>query len=377
MQVVSYAVVTPTTGSSIDPGVWKVRLNNVGAGLQPGLKNNYTLLFAADPPAATLAWSAPQDLSPTSKRLLWTASRGGAALNPDLEVEFFALPAVQKPVTPTLMAGTTIVQKRSAMSGQYDWDLSGLAAGTYAFGARIDDHATGNGHVVVWSPYTVTLVDVTPPPVPALAGQLAYTDTLVVYWNRDDATPDLAGYLVEYTVPDWDLAAPIAKVRRVLPTKKSESPVVERVRLGGLTLSQQQPIVTTVCVRSYDASGNVSACVPAEITMPEAPDETAGPPGHPGGRQRRHRHHGELGAAGLRTLGGIGGGLSPGRLPGAAVGSARIRGSIAADLPRQQPEHATDRADAGPGLRGGSARAGGERGGRPANLGASHAHQPV
>ncbi len=43
----------------------------------------------------------------------------------------------QKPVTPTLMAGTTIVQKISANSGMYDWDLSGLAAGTYAYGARM------------------------------------------------------------------------------------------------------------------------------------------------------------------------------------------------------------------------------------------------
>jgi hypothetical protein len=278
VQVASYSVVTPNVGSAIDAGTWKVRLSNVGLGLLPGLQNNYNLLFAADPPAATLAWSAPQDLSVTQRRLLWTASRGGQALNPDLELELFAIPASQQPVTPTLMAGTTIVQKISANNGQYDWDLSGLAAGTYAFGARLDDHATGNGHVVVWSPYTVTLVDSTPPPVPALAGKLAYTDTLIVYWFRDDTTPDLAGYLVEYTVPDWTLTTPIQKVRRVLPSKKSESPIVERARLGGLFLSGPQAISSTVCVRAYDASGNVSDCTPTTYSMPESPEVRLGPP---------------------------------------------------------------------------------------------------
>jgi hypothetical protein len=278
IHVQSYSVITPTTGSAIDSGVWKVRLENVGQDLPPGLKNNYNLLFAADPPAATLQWSPPQELSSTQKRLAWTATRGGQALSPDLELELFAVAADQKPVTPTLMAGTAIVQKLSANGGLYDWDMSGLAAGSYAYGARLDDHATGNGHVVVWSPYTVTLTDTTPPPVPTLFGSLGYVDTLIVYWSRDDVTPDLAGYLVEYTVPDWNLTTPISQTRRVLPTKKSVSPVAERVRLGGLTLSVQQVISTTVCVRAYDASGNVSGCTPTVLVMPEGPQARLGPP---------------------------------------------------------------------------------------------------
>lgn len=278
VQVASYSVITPTTGPALDPGTWKVRLGNVGAGLLPGLKNNYTLLFSADKPAATLVWGPPQDLSPTLRRLPWTASRGGQPLNPDLEVELFAIDAAQQPVTPTLMAGATIVQKISAGAGQYDWDLSGLAAGTYAFGARLDDHATGNGHVVVWSPYTISLVDTTPPPIPVVIGSLAFVDTLLVFWTRDDVTPDLAGYLVEYTVPEWDLTTPLPQVRRVLPTKKSVSPLVERARLGGLFLSGPQPISTNVCVRSYDATGNVSDCFPTPIDMPEFPEVRLGPP---------------------------------------------------------------------------------------------------
>lgn len=165
VQVVSYSVVTPTTGATIDAGVWKMRLSNVGIGLLPGFKNNYSLLFAADPPAATLAWLPPQDI-PAGKRLLWSATRGVDTLNPDLEVELFAIPVAQKPVTPTQMAGTVIWQKVSANSGQYDWNLAGLAAGEYAYGARVDDHATGNGHIVVWSPHTVTVIDTTPRPCP-------------------------------------------------------------------------------------------------------------------------------------------------------------------------------------------------------------------
>ena len=182
-QVIAYSAITPTTGAALDTGLWKVRLEHVGEGLLPGMLNNYNLLFAADPPAATLTWDPPVNLSATTKRIPWSAMRGGQTLNPDLEVELFAIPVAQKPVTPTLMAGTTIVQKISANGGMYDWDLSGLAAGTYAYGARIDDHATGNGHIVIWSPYTVTLVDTTPPPVPTMAGSLGdirHPDRLLV-----------------------------------------------------------------------------------------------------------------------------------------------------------------------------------------------------
>ncbi len=311
--------------------------------------NNYNLLFAADPPAATLTWDPPINLSATTKRLPWSATRGGQTLNPDLEVELFAIPVAQKPVTPTLMAGTTIVQKISANSGMYDWDLSGLAAGTYAYGARIDDHATGNGHVVIWSPYTVTLVDTTPPPVPTMAGSLGGIDTLIVYWFRDDTTPDLAGYLAEYTFPDWDLSTPISVTRRVLPVKKSSSPIVQRARLGGLSLSVSQIISTTVCVRAYDASGNVSGCTPTVYVMPESPSPRLGPPG----RLALARSGIRIIAIGRRQRARsrrIAPRLRPGRMSARSSGANSIGGTVA---PRSRPhrdQRKPHRADARTGL---------------------------
>jgi hypothetical protein len=86
-------------------------------------------------------------------------------------------------------------------------------------------------------------------------------------------TPDLAGYLVEYTYPGWD-GASLNRVRRAIPHTQKIAPLFERVRLGGLA-----PLfTTTVCVRAYDASGNVSGCVPFNVTLPERPDPRLGRP---------------------------------------------------------------------------------------------------
>ena len=49
-QVIAFSV-KPISGSTLMIGTWQMRLNNVGVGLLPGLANNYSLLFAADPPA--------------------------------------------------------------------------------------------------------------------------------------------------------------------------------------------------------------------------------------------------------------------------------------------------------------------------------------
>jgi hypothetical protein len=102
-------------------------------------------------------------------------------------------------------------------------------------------------------------------------GQIAVENGLIVNWQRDDVTPDLAGYLIEYIAPNWDGSA-LNHTRRITPLPKS-SPY-ERVRLGGLA-----PLfMTTVCVRAYDASGNVSGCVPFNFTLPEGPDPRIGRP---------------------------------------------------------------------------------------------------
>lgn len=258
---VSYAV-SAAEGQTLMSGQWQMQLSNVGVGLDPGFENNYHLLYASDPPAPTIAWSAPATagVTPDSSgnvNLSWSVTRGGQSLSPDLPLELFYVPAAGKPVTPTEMAGNIIVNGISAAAGTYSWNTSGLASGEYAVGARVDDHQQGNGHIVAWASGTIVVVDTLPPPVPHIAGKVSLDDALLVTWQRDDVTPDLSGYLVEYTIPDWDFSAPqVSHVRRITPRSKFEFPLFERVRLGGLLFGQP----TTVCVRSFDASGNVSGC---------------------------------------------------------------------------------------------------------------------
>ncbi len=48
--------------------------------------------------------------------------------------------------------------------------------------------------------------------MPTILGQIDLKDALIVTWWRDNTTPDLAGYIVEYTIPDWDEGAdPVAQ----------------------------------------------------------------------------------------------------------------------------------------------------------------------
>jgi hypothetical protein len=249
----------------------------------PGFSNNYRLLFAADPPAPVIHWMAPAgQVSPNGGGIVnleWNVTRGGQPVAPGLKIEFFYVPVAMQPVTATTMAGAMLVNGIAAESGAYAWDTRGLASGEYAVGARLDDHPNGNGHVVAWAAGTVLINDTTPPPIPVVHGTVAVDDALIVLWNRDDTTPDLAGYLVEYTIPDWDLTGDLPRVRRVLPHSKLAAPFYERVRLGGVLLSQYGvPITTTVCVRAYDASGNLSGCAALEVEMPAVPDPGVGVP---------------------------------------------------------------------------------------------------
>jgi hypothetical protein len=173
-----------------------------------------------------------------------------------------------------VMAGTVIANRLDANANAYAWNTRSLASGLYRVGIRLDDHLKGNAAVVAWAPGYVTIADSTPPPVPIFVGSFGVVNGLVVRWQRDDLTPDLAGYLVEYTIPAWDLVGQITLTRRVLPHSKEVAPFFEQYRLGGLVYN----LPTTVCVRAYDASGNISGCDPQIITMPEGPIQRIGPP---------------------------------------------------------------------------------------------------
>ncbi len=173
-----------------------------------------------------------------------------------------------------VMEGALITSQIAANANSYAWNTQGVASGEYRVGIRLDDHLKSNGHIVAWAPGKVTLNDTTPPPVPNYVGSFAAINGMVVRWDRDDLTPDLAGYLIEYTIPEWDLATKFPRFQRVLPRSKEKAPFFQQARLGGLIYN----VSTQVCIRAYDASGNLSGCASIEIEMPEGPVERIGPP---------------------------------------------------------------------------------------------------
>jgi len=283
--------------AAIASGQWQIQMSNVITSPQATYQTNYQIIYISEPPPPSLSWNWPSAIGSTPgggsvATLDWTALRGTQPLTPATKIELFYTPIDQKPVTPTLMAGALITSQIAANLGTYTWDTSGLASGEYAVGGRIDDHAKANGHIVAWAPGSLVISDTTPPPVPTIAGQIDLKDAVIVNWWRDDTTPDLSGYIVEYTIPDWDAGATqLPRVRRVLPHSPDQAPWWERVRLGGLLTGQP----TTVCVRAYDASGNVSDCNEFTHFLPIDRLPVLGPP-------RLIEAYGDYDAIGDQTL---------------------------------------------------------------------------
>jgi hypothetical protein len=287
---VAFAV-HPTGGAgTLATGPWMLKLDNVGLGLSPGItKNHWSMLFFADPPPPSLTWQTPvvSGTLPNGSNkvnLQWSATRAGQPLTPSTRLELFFTPVISKPTDPGDFAGTIIVAQYTATLGTYAWDVSGLRSGEYAVGARIDDHLNSNGAIVFWAPGTVLINDTTPPPPPVLIGTQQQLDALVVRWGKL-TTPDLAGYLVDYTIYDWDETTVLTRTRRVLAHSFAISPTFElpyeRVRLGGLLskLYNGKAPTTNVCLRSYDASGNISPSNCYTITLTLGSRPPLGPPG--------------------------------------------------------------------------------------------------
>jgi hypothetical protein len=96
------------------------------------------------------------------------------------------------------------------------------------------------------------------------------------------STPDLAGYLIEYTYPQPDGSVRTTH-RRLNPRGKWYEYFdgqqiwfdgTEEVRLGLL----MNNFTTDICVRAYDNSANVGPCSNIQVEIPRAPDEPMGPP---------------------------------------------------------------------------------------------------
>ena len=282
---VSYAVRPLSNQETVQPGNWKLNLSNIGVGMPGSLTNNYRIMWFTDPPAPTVQWVTPvvSDTLPVGNQLNleWTALRAGQPVSNAVEMELIYTPVISKPVDLEEFNGTLIANRVKANAGSYSWDVSSLASGEYAVGARINDRFAGNGTIVSWAPGTVLIIDNTPPPAPTILSTTPIHDALLMEFQRPNV-PDLAGYLIEYTFPQPDGGARLM-TRRLNPRgkwydyfdgKQIWFDGVEHVRLGGLLNN----FTTQVCVRSYDNSGNIGPCNNIEVKLPREPEAPIGMP---------------------------------------------------------------------------------------------------
>ena len=282
---VTYALRPLPNEEAVIDGNWTLTLDNIGVGLPGGLTNNYRLIWFTDPPPPSFDWITPAAPGTTPAGsiidLEWTALRAGQPLTSAVEMELIYTPVISQPLDLEEFNGTLIVNRIKALDGSYAWDTSHLAAGEYAIAARLDDRFAGNGTVVSWAPGTVVITDTTPPPAPNILSLTPIHDALIVEFERPNV-PDLAGYLIEYTIPRPD-EPPRMMTRRLNPRGKWYAYIfgqqiwfdgTEQVRLGGLL----NGFTTQLCIRAYDNSGNVGPCHNVEVELPRMPSPRLGAP---------------------------------------------------------------------------------------------------
>jgi hypothetical protein len=161
--------------------------------------------------------------------------------------------------------GGVIAENLPAASGQYNWDMSFLRAGTYRVYARVSDtqqpvRLDANstimpGYRTVLALGLITLQDTTPPGPTTNLTLTPMHHALQACWDANPAN-DLAGYLLRYKVVN--LAGQTIDYTLRVPATVAFEPTGETARqcnrIGGLNVGAQVP----VSVVAYDASGNVS-----------------------------------------------------------------------------------------------------------------------
>jgi hypothetical protein len=102
--------------------------------------------------------------------------------------------------------GQLIVQDLSLNSTNHIWRPDALASGVYHIYAMVDDPLDGPAYA--YASETITVTDITPPPVPTGLTVSGTDDEVVLSWNTVEA-PDFAGYRLYYTEPGSGLTSVI------------------------------------------------------------------------------------------------------------------------------------------------------------------------
>jgi hypothetical protein len=260
------------------PGVWQGKVENAAP------EDNWHLLFFASKgmPAAslltpaspdepwsagtayTIQWSVPPDLPPgvdVRMSLYYTVSNSGA-------------------LTPTQQYGGMIAENLPIADGQYSWDTSYLADGTYHVYGRVGSGGSGQylprptitgtaqlpGVLTVRAPGSILLDDTSLPQVPTNLSWTSLNEAAKVCWQ---VVPDhdLAGYVLRYHVPDVYGVIQERSLRvHAMVRYEPAGTAWQCARIGGLN----NGVSVDVAISSYDASGNVSAYSGAVVGVASA-----------------------------------------------------------------------------------------------------------
>ncbi len=248
------------------PGIWQAKISNSNGA------DKWHLLFLANKkmPQANLLTPAILDqpwITTDPYNIQWSVPPSLPA-GVDVRISLYYSVTNGGELTPTQRYGGIIRENLPITSSQYSWNMSHLAGGTYRVYARVGSDGSSTftprptltdtnqlpGVSTVWAPGRILLRDVSIPQVPINLKWTPMQESAKVCW---DVVPDrdLAGYVLEYIVPDVDLANQThhLRIHATVPFSPTGT-AVQCARIGGLN----NGIAASVQVASYDATGNVS-----------------------------------------------------------------------------------------------------------------------
>jgi hypothetical protein len=262
------------------PGDWKVEINGVDAG-----PFNFAYFANNSAPKLSFETLPIQAIDQPAVPLRWTSDIGeDAQAYVSLYYELITDP-LSRPVS-----GPIVERLPLESSGEYDWDVTGLATGSYQVYARIDSNASAVANACpdqtynpdprkqgpcglmlapkvilpvdrIDAPGSIRILDRVPP-APPLGFKLRPEgpSSVVGRW-RANAEKDLAGYIL--TCGQSQVA--LVRSARVSAAIEFTSALSETARINGLSA-----VPATCFVQAYDASGNLSAPSASQSATPTA-----------------------------------------------------------------------------------------------------------
>ena len=255
------------------PGTWQAKISGANS------IDDYHVLFLANKKVPAIQFNAPTTpgetltSNETTYKIQWEppADLPSAV---DLRVSLYYTVTASTALTTTQQYGGVIRENLPISQGEYDWDLSYLAKGTYHVYARVYSGQPGDngiqpapttygsdqvpGYQQVAAPGTIVLQDNTGPVTPNnwTVTLTPLDEAYMACWPPLPAH-DLSGYLVAYASPDVDGALQLHEYRIPATVQYASGPDAPQqcTRIGGLNANN----TIYMQVEAYDHSGNLSS----------------------------------------------------------------------------------------------------------------------